>query len=118
MDLREHQMGDKHSMNRAIVIVEAAYLAAARSLLQQEPFNQTPEEAAETFVPMGSPTGNAPATYYWLSAELSDAALAACQQLCTALSWATCHSYNAEANPQTPSDIRTNMSLQPIKPQI
>lgn len=98
-------------MIRALVIIETAHLAEAWSMLQMSPFEQTPEQAAESFVPMGSPTGNEPATHYWLSAQFSPGAFAAAQQACEALPWASCFDYT---DPAFPAQKRAELGLQPL----
>ncbi len=103
---------------RALVITLAEHLASARALLEMPPFSQTPEQAMETLVPAGSPTGAAPATHYWLSSEMSPDAWAGCQQLCASPSipWAECHSYDAATNPGFPAAKLAELGLQPLIP--
>jgi len=92
-------------MIRALVIIEAEHLATARGMLTQSPFDQTAEQAAESFVPMGSPTGHEPATHYWLSAQFRPEAWTAAQ------AWASCFDYTA---PAFPALKRAEMGLQPL----
>ena len=101
-------------MTQALVIIEADYLATARGMLTQSPFDQTAEQAAEFFVPMGSPTGHEPATHYWLSAMFRPEAWTAAQAACEALPWASCFDYIA---PTFPALKRAEMGLQPLIPQ-
>lgn len=101
-------------MIRALVIIEAAHLATARGVLTQPPFDQSPEQAAESFVPMGSPDGSAPATHYWLSAMFRPEAWTAAQAACSQLPWASCFDYTALAFPALK---RAEMGLQPLLPQ-
>lgn len=101
---------------RALVIILAEHLASARALLELPPFSQTPEQALETFVPAGSPTGATPATHYWLSSEMSPAAWAGCQQLCQSLPWAECTAYDAATDPGFPAAKLAEMGLQPLIP--
>lgn len=101
-------------MIRAIVIIEAAHLATARGMLTQSPFDQSPEAAAQSFVPMGSPTGHEPATHYWLSAMFRPEAWTAAQTACDALPWASCFEYS---EPSFPALKRAGMGLQPLIPQ-
>lgn len=101
---------------RALVIILAEHLPSARALLELPPFSQTPEQALETFVPAGSPTGADPATHYWLSAELSPAAWAGCQQLCASLPWAECHAYDGVNDPGFPASKLAELGLQPLAP--
>lgn len=98
-------------MTRGLVIILAEHVASARALLELPPFAQTPEQAAETFVPAGSPTGTAPATHYWLSSQMSAQAWAGCQQLCTSLPWAECHAYD---DPGFPAAKLAELGLQPL----
>ena len=104
-------MGDWHSMICALVIIEAAHLATARGMLQMSPFDQSPEAAAQSFVPMGSPTGHEPATHYWLSAMFRPEAWTAAQTACDALPWASCFEYS---EPSFPALKRAGMGLQPL----
>lgn len=103
-------------MTRGLVIILAEHVASARALLELPPFAQTPEQAAETFVPAGSPTGTAPATHYWLSSQMSDQAWAGCQQLCTSLPWAECHAYDGVNDPGFPASKLAELGLQPLAP--
>lgn len=86
-------------MIRALVIIEASYLSQAREMLQMSPFDQSPEQAAESFVPMGSLTGNEPATHYWLSAMFRPEAWETAQKIRKTLTWANCFSYENSSFP-------------------
>jgi len=99
---------------RALVIILAEHVPSARALLELPPFSQTPEQAANTFVPAGSPTGNPPATHFWLSSQMSQEAWDDCQTLCAALPWAQRHAYNEETDPEFPSAKITELGLHPI----
>ncbi len=99
---------------RALVIIEADHLADARGMLLQPPFNHSAEQAATTFVPAGSPTGDAPATHWWLSSEMSAEAWAACQQVCASLPWAQCSDYDSTQAPAYPKQKLSELGLQPI----
>lgn len=79
-------------------------------MLQLPPFEQSPEQASESFVPMGSPTAHEPATHYWLSAQLSPEAWSAAQAACEALPWASCFDYD---DPGFPALKRAELGLQP-----
>lgn len=98
-------------MTQALVIIESAYLATARGMLTQSPFDQSPEAAAQSFVPMGSPTGHEPATHYWLSAQFRPEAWTAAQAACAQLPWASCFDYT---DPAFPALKRAEMGLQPL----
>lgn len=100
-------------MTRILVIIDAAHLASARALLEQPPFNHTPEQAAQTFVQADQ--GGA---YFWLSAQVNDAAHAACIQLAAALPWVTVHEYDMDANPDFPRQWLAANGLQPFTPPV
>lgn len=103
-------------MNRVLVIIVAEHVASARALLELEPFNLTPEEAASTFVSAGSPTGTSPATHWWLCAQVSDSVRSACSALCRQLSWAFYHEYDMLEEPGAPMAVLASLGLQPMKP--
>jgi hypothetical protein len=98
-------------MTRILVIIDAEHLPSARALLEMEPFLQTPEQAAASFV-----RADQGGTRYWLSAQVSDTALAACQQLAAALPWAECHEYDLDTQPGFPAEWLTQNHLQPYTP--
>ena len=100
-------------MMRILVIIETAHLDEARALLEQPPFSLSAEEAADTFV--RADQGN---TRYWLSGQVSDVALAACQQLAAALPWAECHQYDLDAQPDFPILKLAEMGLRPFEPDM
>lgn len=110
-------MGDFDTvMSRVLVIIAAEHVASARALLEVAPFNQTPEQAAGTFVAAGSATGEVPATHWWLSAEVSETSLAACRGLCEQLPWAECHEYDLRTEPGRPLGVLADLGLQPMRP--
>lgn len=98
-------------MMRILVIIETAHLDEARALLEKPPFSLSAEEAADTFV--RADQGN---TRYWLSGQVSDVALAACQQLAAALPWAECHVYDLDTQASFPAEWLTQNGLQPYMP--
>ena len=100
-------------MKRILVIIHVEYLSFARSLLVQEPFNQTPEQAASSFI-----RADQGGTRYWLSAQVSDAAFAACKQLTEQLPWALCYVYNLDTQPGFPQQWLEQNGLQPFTPEM
>jgi len=100
-------------MTRILVIIHAEHVPSARALLEMEPFNHTPEQAANSFV--RADQGN---TRYWLSGQVSDVALAACQQLASALPWAECHQYDLDTQPDFPILKLAEMGLRPFEPDM
>lgn len=100
-------------MTRILVIIAADHLSSARALLEQPPFSQTPEQAAQTFV-----RADQDGTRYWLSAQVSEGTHAACQQLCTALPWAECLEYDLDTQPDFPHQWLAQHNLQPYAPTI
>ena len=106
-------MGDEHSMTRILVIIAADHLPSARALLEMEPFLQTAEQAATSFV-----RADQGGTRWWLSAQVSDEALAACQQLADALPWAECHEYDLDTQTGFPAAWLAQNGLEPYTPSI
>jgi hypothetical protein len=100
-------------MTRILVIIEAEHLPSARALLEMEPFLQTPEQAATSFVQADQ--GD---TRYWLSAQVSNEAMAACQQLASALPWAEWHEYDLDTQPDFPILKLAEMGLRPFEPDM
>ncbi len=104
-------------MIRAMVIIHAEHVPSARALLEVAPFNQSPEQAEATFVPAGSPSGAAPATHWWLSAQMGPELWAACAQLAGALPWAECWQYDLAQEPGFPQEKLAALGLQPLTPE-
>lgn len=100
-------------MMRILVIIATAHLDEARALLEQPPFSLSAEEAADTFV-----RADQGGTRYWLSGQVSDVALAACQQLASALPWAECHEYDLDAQPDFPMLKLAELGLRPFEPDM
>ena len=100
-------------MTRVLVIIDAAHLPSARALLQSPPFSHTPEQAEQSFV-----RADAGDTKYWLSGNMTDATRDACLQLCAALAWADCYTYDLETEPDFPEQRLVAMGLQPYAPSI
>lgn len=105
-------------MIRALIIIDSANLQEAVLLLQSSPFSYSKEEAEQIFVPAGSPDGNKPATKHWLSGEISEEHLAACENLCKNFSWAKYWTYSLESQASFPYDKLTELGLQPLKSEI
>jgi hypothetical protein len=100
-------------MMRILVIIEKVHLDEARALLEKPPFSLSAKESADTFV--RADQGD---TRYWLSGQVSDVALAACQQLASALPWAECHEYDLDTQPGFPAEWLTQNHLQPYTPDM
>lgn len=105
-------------MTRALLIITAEHLASARALAQAYPFNLSESQAAEMFVPAGSPTGDAPATHYWVSGLFEAAYWASIQSLAALLPWAECHMYDMDSEPDFPQTRLAAMHLQPMKGEM
>lgn len=105
-------------MTRALLIITAEHLASARALAQAEPFSLTEAQAAEMFVPAGSPTGDAPATHYWASGLFEAAHWASIRSLAALLPWAECHVYDMDSEPGFPQARLATMNLQPMKGEM
>lgn len=101
-------------MNRVIVIIASGHLIEARSLLQQDPFNQTLDQAESTFVPAGSETGDIPPTHHWCSTQMTDESWQVCQQLCEQVAWAACYKYDPYNEAEFPGNVLTSYNLKPI----
>lgn len=102
-------------MTRAVVIIQAEHLASARALATASPFSLTEEEAAQLFVPAGSPTGDAPVTHYWIAGLFDLTYWNAIQGLAMLLPWADCHAYDMDADPAFPFTQLASLGLQPMK---
>lgn len=102
-------------MTRAVVIIQTEHLASARALATTTPFSLTEEQAAQLFVPAGSPTGDTPATHYWIAGLFDVAAWNAIQGLVMLLPWADCHAYDMDAQPDFPFTQLAALGLQPMK---
>lgn len=98
-------------MMRILVIIETAHLDEARALLEKPPFSLSAEEAADTFV-----RADQGGTRYWLSGQVSDVALSACQQLASTLPWAECHQYDLDTQASFPAEWLTQNGLQLYMP--
>lgn len=89
-------------MTRALLIIQAEHVPFARALATATPFSLTEEEAANLFVPAGSPTGHAPATHYWVAGLFTPIYWNAIQGLAMQLPWADCHAYDLDTQPDFP----------------
>ena len=89
-------------MTRALLIIQADHVPSARALATATPFSLTEEEAANLFVPAGSPTGDAPATHYWVAGLFTPIYWNAIQGLAMLLPWADCHAYDLDTQPDFP----------------
>lgn len=105
-------------MTRALLIILTDHVDSARALAQSPPFNLTEAQAAELFVPAGSPTGDAPATHYWAAGVFTDAHWDAIQSLAGLLPWADCHIYDINTQPDFPFTQLATLGLQPLKGEI
>lgn len=101
-------------MIRALLIFTAEHVASARAIAEQSPFNLSADNAAQLFVPCGSPTGDAPATHYWAAGLFSEAQAAALQQLSDSLPWAEYFEYDLKTQPGFPRKKLAEMGLQPL----
>lgn len=102
-------------MTRALLIIQAEHVASARALAMATPFNLTEEEAANLFVPAGSPTGDAPATHYWVAGLFTPIYWNAIQGLAMLLPWANCHTYDLGTQPDFPDIQLASLGLQRLK---
>lgn len=105
-------------MIRTLILIDSSKLETAKNILQQPPFSYSAETAEEIFVPAGSPSGDKPATKHWLSGEISEEHLAACESLCKNFSWAKYWTYDLESQPSFPYDKLIELGLQPLKSDI
>ena len=95
---------------RALIVIPAANLAEARAIAVEH-LGQTEEQAALSFVPAGSPTGEAPATHYWLSAQVSPENTAKLPSLAASLLWARVEEYDLVTQPGRPVEVLAEMGL-------
>jgi len=102
-------------MTRAVVIILQEHLASAQALATASPFLLTEAQAAALFVPAGSPTGDAPATHYWIAGLFDPIQWNAIQGLAMLLPWANCRAYDMETDPAFPSTQLASLGLQPMK---
>lgn len=102
-------------MTRAVVIILQEHLEGAQALATASPFLLPEEQAAELFVPAGSPTGNAPATHYWIAGLFDSTQWNALQGLAMLLPWADCNAYDMETDPAFPFTQLASLGLQPMK---
>lgn len=105
-------------MIKTLIVIDSAKLKTTVGLLQKPPFSYPAEIAKEIFVPAGSPSGDKPATKHWLSGEISEEHLAACESLCKNFSWAKYWTYDLESQPSFPYDKLIALGLQPLKSEI
>ena len=101
-------------MPYAIVIVEADHVASARALAEGE-FGLSAEVADKEFVPAASPTGNLPATHWWLATKFSDEGFAKLKQLDAVTGWAHAEAYDLDNDPLRPWAVLAELGLQPLK---
>jgi hypothetical protein len=102
-------------MTRAVVIIQAEHLLSALALATAPPFSLTEEEAAQLFAPAGSPTGDAPATHYWIAGLFAPTYWQALQELAMLMPWADCHAYDMDTQPDFPFTQLAALGLQPMK---
>jgi len=102
-------------MTRAVILIKTEHLLSARALAQAAPFSLSEDEANHLFVPAGSPTGNAPATYYWIAGLFTPENLNAIQGLAMLLPWADCCVYDIDTDPSFPYAKLTELGLLPMK---
>ena len=105
-------------MTRALLLITADHLSNARAMAEVPPFSLSPADAANLFVPAGSPSGAAPATHYWASGLFNPDQIAALRQLSASLPWAEVYDYDLDTEPQKPWEVLTAMGLQPLKPDM
>ncbi len=102
-------------MTRALLIILAEHVDSARALATATPFSLTEEQAAELFVPAGSPTGAAPATHWWAAGQFTDLHWQAIQGLAMLLPWADCHTYDLIEDPDFPQSQLAALNLLPLE---
>lgn len=101
-------------MPYALVLIEAAHVASARALAEGE-FGLPAEVADKEFVPAASPTGDLPATHWWLATKFSDEGFAKLKQLEAVTGWAHAESYDLDTEPLRPWAILAELGLRPIR---
>lgn len=102
-------------MTRALLIILADHVDSARALAQATPFSLSEADAANLFLPAGSPTGDAPATHYWAAGVFEAMHWQAIQGLAMLLPWADCHEYDIQTQLDFPLTQLASLGLQPMK---
>lgn len=101
-------------MTRLIIIIPAEILDVARAAA----LGAFGEIAAGAFVPAGSPTGDAPATHWWLAGLFAAEEAANLPALQAVFPAAHVESYDLMTDPGRPWALREEMGLQPLKPVL
>jgi hypothetical protein len=105
-------------MIRGLILILAEHLPSARALATTAPFSLTEEEAANLFVPAGSPSGDGPATHYWAAGLFTPTHWSAIQGLAMLLPWADCQAYDIATQPDFPDTQLAVLGLQRWKGEM
>lgn len=100
-------------MKRLLCIIPASLLDTVRELTVQH-FGYTAEQAAAAWTPMGSPTGKAPATHWWLSAQFTAEGAALAEVLAAQPPGAQVLEYDFATQPAFPDQQREALQLMPL----
>jgi len=98
-------------MTRQLIIIPSEILDAVREAAAQA-FGDVAKAA---FVPMGSPTGDAPATHWWLAGLFPEDAIAKLPALQAAFPEAHVESYHWRQQPGRPWALMAELGLQALK---
>ncbi|OYW74628.1 MAG: hypothetical protein B7Z37_16900 [Verrucomicrobia bacterium 12-59-8] len=98
-------------MTRLLIIIPADILRAARTAAA----GVLGDSALAEFVPAGSPTGEMPATHWWLAGVFTVEEVARVQMLQPDFPDAVILSYDLAQEAGKPLEILTGMGLQPLK---
>lgn len=101
-------------MPYGLVIVPTEHVPSARAIAESA-FDLPAEVAEKQFVPAGSPTGDKPATYWWLATKFSDSQWLELQQLVITIGWGRIEAYDIDIEPLKPWVILAEMGLKPLK---
>jgi len=100
-------------MIRLLIIIPVAILEAVRTAAQ----GVFGDVALTEFVPAGSPTGEAPATHYWLAGPFNAGDAAKVTALQTSFPTAHVESYDFATAPGRPFALLAEMGLKTMKPK-
>lgn len=100
-------------MTRLLCITPASFLDTVINLTVEH-FGYTYEQAVSAWPSMGSPSGNPPATYYWLSAEFTPSGVALADALAKQLPETQVIEYDFATQPEFPYLKRLEMHLIPL----
>jgi hypothetical protein len=98
-------------MTRLLIIIPVAILSDVRTAIA----GLWGDWAMNEFVPAGSPTGQAPATHYWLAGVFSPAEMTMVEQLQPSFPDAVVMEYDMDTQPTTPDDELAKLGLQRIQ---